>query len=706
MKIDRISLIIFLAAIFAIGTVYAVDPVIDAKAVEIAKADAEAANKLRFVKTTLLNGPKVQDRLDASVALLYSEEKAARQILLETLAVKDNSPARQAICNTIINSRQAIAGKDEFRKPLLAILAEPETKDAKPAAEATLIFEFSDIDDELTAIVNNAQNPRDVRLNALYALQLRPVEKQAVATIASLITDADKQVAQAAKQALPFWVPVDMDRPEILREIRRLSRGEISRKMIDFQEKEVRRLSNEIDKWKQLYLSSLSREYDNADDTEKGKILLSRLGSDLPQVRMWALEKVSTLAPSIILPPQFNARLLELISDSDRDVRLTTAKMFAQMSDRNPAAKLLDQFKVEEFDDIKLELFKSLGEACYYALLGKTIKLSDEIRSSTLIVAEQYLADSDPDKAAVAAQVIRKMLEPNNLDDLLVKKYLKLISARYAQAQQATPELAGQILGVMADLCGLASHKEMSARLYGPYFLKGLDDKDNEPIRRTSVTGLINIDKTSALEKFRSHAMMEDTSENIRTEVMKLAGQTGKSEDIAWLVGRLNANGEAAIAWEAIKDILQRQKASEIYVWANKLSASGLSQDRIMVLLVMAEKKAELEKNVKVINAVRTKLRPMQLDANLKAGAFDKAAEVIADRLAEGDMGAGNPLLSVLERFMGSALLEQKAGLVEALVEASKAKFTAANRPRWQKMLDKWTKMLAPATVVVPPATK
>lgn len=702
MNLDRISLIIFLTVTLTAGILCAAET--PAVASDPPKVKAESLEKLRFVKTTLLNGPTVQDRFDAAVSLLKSEEKAARAILLETLAIKDNSAARQAICNTIINSRHAIADKDDFLKPLLAILAESDGKDARLAAEATLIFEFDEISDALTQIAVSAENPRQIRLNALYALKLRPVEKQAVATIASIINDPDKQVAQAARKALPFWIPAGMSTPEILRYLKRLSSSEVIRKTINFQEKEVRRLENEKDKWQKLYLSSLSREYDLADDTEKGKILLGRLGSDLVPVRLWALEKVANLSPSVVLPPQFNTQLLGLISDSDRNVRLMTARLFSKMSDRNPAEKLLARFKVEEYDDIKLELFKALAEACYYAFLSSKIELPESIRSATLIIAEQYLAESDPEKVAVASEAVRKMLEPNGLEPILVTKYLKLVSARYARARNEDPKLAGEILGVMASLCRQPVHSDITSRLYGTYFLKGLQNKDNEAVRRTSVTGLININKTTAFERFKAYAIIDDPSENIRTAVMKLAGEIGKTEDITWLKGRLKSNGESAVAWEAIKDILQRQNAAQIYDWTNKLTAGGLSEDRIMVLLVMAERKAQQEKNSEIVNAVRTELRPMQLDVHLKAAAFDKAAQIIADRLKEGDMSAENPLCEVIEAFMKSATLQQKTSLLNELKAVSSTEVNTKGRPAWQLLLGKWKKMLSPvpAPVTVP----
>ena len=241
--------------------------------------------------------------------------------------------------------------------------------------------------------------------------------------------------------------------------------------------------------------------------------------------------------------------------------------MFSKMSDRNPAEKLLAQFNIEEFDDIKLELFKALGEACYYAFsAGSTFQLPEDIRSATLIISEQYLNDKDPDKAAVAAEVIRKMLEPNGLEPLLVTKYLKLLSTRFTQARAQNPALAAEVLNVMARLCAQSSHKKITSRIYGIFFMEGLEEINNEPVRRTSVTGLINIDKTTAFNTFKKLSMINDPSENIRSEVVKLAGQTGKAEDIEWLFERLQSNGEAPIAWEAIKEIPKKERTNDIYV--------------------------------------------------------------------------------------------------------------------------------------------
>lgn len=698
MYLDRLSLVFFLAVALTAQLICAADDKTSITSPAV-KIETEAGNKLRFVKTTLLNGPTAQDRLDAVAELLYSNDKSARQILLDTLAISDNSPARQAIFQSIINSSSAISDKDDFREPLLAILSEDNDSDAKFAAQATLIFEFNEISKELKKIINTPDLDRNIRLNALYALQLRPVERQAVAMIASHISDPDTRIAQSARQALPYWIPAGMSGKEIDQYVKHLSQNEITRRWIDFQEKEARRLENESQKWQKLYISSLSREYDLAVDNEKGNILLSRLGSDLSPVRLWALDKIAVLSPSVVkvLPPQFNTLLLGLLSDSDRDVRLTTAQMFSNMSDRNPAAKLLTQFNVEKFDDIKLELFKALGEACHFAFsTGSTFKLPEDIRSSTLIISELYLSDNAPDKAAVAAEVIRKMLEPNGLEHKLVTKYLQLLSSKFVKAKTQDTALAVEILDEMARLCSQASHRDITAKLYGLYFLEGLEDKDNEPLRRTSVMGLVNINKTTAFEIFKTRLMMNDPSENIRSIIIELAGQTGKSEDIKWLAERLNANGEAAVAWEAIKEILQRQKASEIAAWADRLDIAKVSQDRIMVLLAIGEKKAEVEKDVEIINEIRSKLRPMQLDVYLKAGSLNKAVQILIERLKEGDMSVDNPLSKVIEAYLNAASLEQKTAFIEALKAITAAGANITARPVFQRLMEKWKQTLNP----------
>ena len=98
MNLDRISLIIFLTVLIAAGTVCAADLPVSAVELAKAKADVEAASKLRFVKTTLLNGPTVQDRLDAAVALLErsSSSPPMTSAMFDVLQQHDRVDAKAA----------------------------------------------------------------------------------------------------------------------------------------------------------------------------------------------------------------------------------------------------------------------------------------------------------------------------------------------------------------------------------------------------------------------------------------------------------------------------------------------------------------------------------------------------------------------------------------------------------------------------------
>lgn len=660
--------------------------------------EANTARQLRIYKTALLNGPTEKIRSDAAAELLYRQDSESRDILLQALALKDNSPARQAVCRAIIDSRSSIINKEVFLEPLLAILQEAAGKDAKYAAEATLIFEYAEIASELTKNVNSGKNNRSVRLNALYALSLRPVEKQAVATIVKLFDDADKQIARAAEDTLPYWIPAGMDGPAILRYLRHKSQSEIIRDWVDFQEKEVRRLQTERQRWQRLYLSTLNKQYETADDTSKGIILLGNLGSDLVEVRLWGLEKAGQLSPSIILPPEFDNALLALVSDPDRLVRLKTAEILSNMSDRNPAEKLLAQFKVEEYDNVKLEIFKSLSEACYYAFSpGSTIELSENMRTVTLIIAEQYLGEKDAEKATVGAEAILKLLESNGFNDELVEKYLRLLSARFTQAQSdGNNDLSAEILNVMARLCGQSTHNDLTARLFGVYLLNSLDEKDNEQIRRIAVTGLVNIDKTEAMETFKERLLMDDPSLNIRLAVIELAGETGKAEDITWLMEKLTLADERSGAWEAIKQILQRQQADVIDLWASKLAAANAGGDRVRTLLVMAEKKAETENNTALLKSIRKKLQPMLLEVYLKSGDVSKVSKLIASRLKESDAGAEDALAKKITAYLDSgATLEQKRLLVKTLSSIREKTANGNSRPQWKELVKIWQQKIA-----------
>ncbi len=122
------------------------------------------------------------------------------------------------------------------------------------------------------------------------------------------------------------------------------------------------------------------------------------------------------------------------------------------MVEINSSQRLLNQIKVEKDDEVRMELFVALGGACHYAYLPDSgIKISDEIRKQTLELAGGYLTEGQAQKAHKGAEVIRKLLEQDQLESAEAEKYLGLLAQTYEQQKdKADGLLRGELLGAMA----------------------------------------------------------------------------------------------------------------------------------------------------------------------------------------------------------------------------------------------------------------
>ncbi len=614
-------------------------------------AEAELDKQLKINRDALLKGTSEQMRIDAATVMLFSENPLARKILLDVLKQTENSAARVAVCKALGQTRAAqerIKQKGDFIQPLLEILTAEEDFDrAKLAAEATLIFEYEQIQEQLEKIVTDTSLSAKARLNAIYALKLQPA-KEAILRLMDLLDDSEKQVADAAEKALiSLNIPIGEDarsRKQIRDEFNRMGKDEFLRvwKIRQQQEKRMRKLVIELNLWKGKYLSALGKIYsDFGDDAaKKGKFLAEHLGDSEVDVRLWALEKVSQwrrgTTPRAKLPAELGPILVGLISDEDRSVRLKTAKLLSWMEELNSSEKLLEQLKTEQDDEVKMELFIALGRACYYAFLPTSgFNVPKEIRNQTLEWAAKYLSEEEPKKARSGAEVIKKLLEQDGLTPAEVNKYLGLLVERYNQQKnKADGTLRGELLSAMAGLCGQSVYKVESARRFAALFEEALGD-EADLVREAAVDGLIYVDKAKAFKILRD--FVKDNSEIVRKKIIELAGEVGNQEDLVWLREKIGLAAESEPAWQAMLKIFKRSEAAVLAKWIDKFdsptpNAKGkLSDEQKVFFLEMAEQKAVGENKLKMLKNIRRKLA----DLYKKSGEFEKAAKYLGMMLKD-----------------------------------------------------------------------
>ena len=180
----------------------------DKLASEANEVSVQADTELKIYKSTLFEGKAEQIRIDAAAVLLFREEPAARKILLDALKQTENSDARAAVCKALSQTRSTgkpLKKKKDFVQPLLDILTmEENSVAARLAAEATLVFEYDQISEQLERTVTDTSLPAKARLNAVYALELHPDMRVAIKLI-TLLDDPERQVVRQRRKPCIFW---------------------------------------------------------------------------------------------------------------------------------------------------------------------------------------------------------------------------------------------------------------------------------------------------------------------------------------------------------------------------------------------------------------------------------------------------------------------------------------------------------------------
>ena len=694
---------------------------------------AEIGTQLKINKETLLGGATQRIRTDAAGVMLLSNELLARQILIETLLQSENTQARAAVCKALSAAKdlqEPIKSKEDFINPLIEMLKTSDSVHGKLAAEAILLFDFEQTYGLLEQTALASSLPVQARVNAMYALKLQP-DVKAILTLMKLLDDSEGSVRLASESILlALGMPVGKDaetRLQMIDELRRKGRYQFLRDWLIRQQAQIRKMGTELGYWQKKYLSALDKIYDElSDDAAKGKFLVEHLQVDKASVRLLALEKVSQwrVGTKSNLPAAIGPILIELVSDTDRQVRLKTASLLSLMVELDSSQKLLQQIAVEPDDEVKTEMFVALGGACHYAFSANSgVKLGIKIRKQTLELAAKYVTDKDPVKSYKGAKVIRRLLGQDGLSSKETARYINLLAGRYDVARsKGDVVLQGELLNAMAGLCAQNSYKAESSELFGPIFEAALSDESNL-IRETAVEGLIYIDKAMAIRLLRK-GFAEDSSEIIRARVIGLAGEVGGGEDLVWLAERMQVASDSEAVWQSMVKIFARSGAVVLEEWMGKFGAENsvikLSDTQMTAFLEIAERKAVAEGKSLLAAKIRESLarvykrnrayeRAAEYFGTLRKGAekdedksrflgellevylvwgnVEAASQLVNNSLLERDLGPDDVIIRLIDRYLAKPF----EGTDPKAVLAAFGQLKPEGRPQWDRHYRRWT---------------
>jgi HEAT repeat protein len=724
-----------------------VQPCLWAAGEQAVSRPTEVNEQLEINKNALLTGADEQIRIKAASLMLDSNDPAARAVILEVLGKSENQQARLAICQAIAASRGkwAIPSSEVFIGPLMSFLVEQhDAASVRLASEALLIFRYEQVEQPLLSVIADKSLQAEARLNAVQALRLQP-DIRAIIRLIELLDDSDLQVVSAATEALKsLAIPaVDADRStrlQMIEEIKRIGKEEFLHywRMRQEYESQIEQLRTERDSWKQKYLAALDKLYAGfgADGAARIGFLAQYLAGARPEERLWAVSKISQwlhgTEPKSNIRSDLGPLLIKLVSDENGQVRLNTARVLALMPELDSSQTLLAQLKVETDDEIRGEQFVALGQACRYAFSPQSpLKLDGSIRKETLDMAVEYLLSDAPAKAQKGAEVIRNLLEHDGLSREDVSVYLEALAGRY-ERYGISNALRGELLNSMAILCGQSAYSSQAAERYQEYFVAAMSDED-DMVREAAVNGLININKSEAYRRLRAD-FVNDKNVNIRKRLISLAEEVGTVDDLGWLSEKMSSGAEEAVAWKAMLRIFESGNCKLLSDWVELLELKKVAPVRMIALLEIAERKAQAENNIALLNTVRYKLarllaqtqqrdrakeyygdliktdknpehrdqlRAELLELYLNDGQIKLAGSLITNRLLEDDVDdtclIGQTLISFIQNSP-----QQAPGLIEELQHIKLE--GVGPKPLWQRLL-RHLEEIQPADVNNPPLT-
>lgn len=709
---------------------------------------ADLNEQLEINRDSLLRGSTEQIRVKAAILILQDPSPAAHKILLDTLNTAGNTEAVAAVCKALGQARtleKPITVLKDLFPPILNLLKRPEGPLGALAAEACLFFDYETVGPNLEILVADVNQPTAVRLNLVSVLRQFPDKRVAIRFL-RLVDDPDKQVArQVVKGLNALGVDVGKDaadrraiiarlestskddflRDAIIAKLDRTSRDDSLRNYVLGQEKRIQQERQEMELWRQLYLESLDRLYGAlTEDTQRGEFLIQHLKAAQTARRRWALAKAYEwrMAAGSNLPEVMSPVLLGLLSDQDRTVRLSTARLMSKMGDASSAKVLLDRLEVEPDAQVRSALFVALGMACDLALMeGAGGHVDPEVKRKTLEWAGRFLSQSDPNQIREGANVISKLVAKNGLTDAEVVSYLDLLKKRLqAEDLAASVPARADLLGAMASLCLRRSASRAQAiQLFEPLFQKARSDT-NDRIREQAIEGLFNADKGSALSQLRKD-YPNDSSAAIRYHLMEAAAEVGEAADLNWLTGRLAQSQDRPMAWEGINSIVGRLDVVTLLSWLKGALAgqSPFTLDQAISLLQALERKAMGEKWAEQrawtlrelaqrqrakgdpATAIKTILRLLELQPPkahsalkgelvllyLEVGQLEEAAKLVRERLEKTDVKEGDPVLVAIENYRGDGSLDDRN---KTLVQLVGKIASPTPRPNWEQYKTQW----------------
>jgi hypothetical protein len=574
-------------------------------------AENLSAEQLEITKAALSNGADLELRRLAAKQLLQCSEKSASDFLVETLSAQNNLLAKRAVCLALSETRnisENITNRENLAPAMVDLLKSQSRELLESCTRALVVFDYAEVRGLLMDMVDNQSLEMQVRLNVFSVLSRFVSEREALEDLYKLSRSQTPEIAQAATETLEKWVPSDENEDlfweSVIEELGSKTPDEVIMDLMRKRQRRINTLQQSLLKLTDQHIVTLEELYRLQAGEARERTLISSLGSDVAEIRLWAIRKIGEWKSSQQLPESFAEPLLVIISDTDTTVRREAARLMLLMSDLNPQQQLIEAMKAESRRDVFLLQYEALVQACYYDFLSPRTNGSPgpEVGQAIEFTLELLKSENAVDAVAGIRGSGRIFSIPSNNPQLLAEG-LKLLADKYDQFSKQDPvdaELTVRVLDAMVQLCNSASvNRDSAAENYRPVFARAVKTGPAQ-IQIKALEGFAAVNLTFAIETIRENKLYLSQEPALLQSAAAIAMDGAAITDVGWLIEASSAHDEF---YNVLVKLFKSGEAARIADVCQTVLESGLKTEHKIGLLEIAESKAPIQAEIRAMLA-------------------------------------------------------------------------------------------------------
>jgi hypothetical protein len=520
--------------------------------------------------TNQLTDPKRSQttRFEAARLLLTRSYPQAREVLAQGLGDATKPATQIAIAEAIEKDG---GGHSVFVKSLLLMLTGEQPTVRAAAARALATYRNEGVMQRLFLIAVDAKRDRAIRLVTIDALQ-HVVTPECIATLISLLGDADGAVAAAASESLQRLTGIHHFQANQRRWQGwwRKNRGRTKVQWLAAMADSLTRANMSLLKDNTALRGRLVQAmvdlYEASPKAGRDAILVAMFADPIGDVRLLG----ATLLEKRILANQPAGEAVAtaarvLLDDTDARVRTAAAKLMASLGGKGMPRMLLTRLKTEAIPEVRVALLDSLGQ----------------LRASSAVATIlTRLPESAPPEATAAASALARIASATPLAEAENTRVSQALVARYKQAvRHKNSDTLREALLTAMGVTG--------APVVKPVLISALQDPAGV-IRLAGVAGLARLRVTEAVASLAP--LVADADRGVRCSAIEAIAALGGWAYLDAILARTDpkVESDAAVRTQAAAAVETLCAALDAKTFASVLATLGkkphLAALRIKVL--------------------------------------------------------------------------------------------------------------------------